>query len=426
MTSLSAKTPFEQIVNYYWSNRFSTENNTLIHHDFNQAIRARIDVNDFSYKKNQQALIHLLRNKDICAYQSALLAWYFREPEKHLDLDVDYLSLNFDCNNNAAVEKLLSARGLVKARNKAEAKVLKVSCESGVGHVNVNTDKETGVIYTHRFSLALFGNLYKRIQLYISDGSKGNGSIEFRIDLIPSKFTDFELQIFFSHIKSNVGARPFEQLMNKATFSRVDIGFNLPGLSQLFLYPNHKKNKRVTSGESLPENCLAETTYLGDRIRSNFFILYDKILKEAKFHHRRHGSPLAEKKSFVEKLAVTSRVERRYRPRRDGNKKALPISSLPDVNISFKPLAFFNPKILPFLSDKELKRLLKDKSITGSYAGKPHYQPLTKTSRKEKKTPITLNSQWFDNAKKELAQSLLDTIRKPKSFSSSELESFNK
>lgn len=87
MTSLSAKTPFEQIVNYYWSNRFSTENNTLIHHDFNQAIRARIDVNDFSYKKNQQALIHLLRNKDICAYQSALLAWYFREPEKHLDLD---------------------------------------------------------------------------------------------------------------------------------------------------------------------------------------------------------------------------------------------------------------------------------------------------------------------------------------------------
>lgn len=417
-TTISQSLVFDDV---HWSNKFKADSFSRKWTAYNAEISSLTNLKTYNYINDEAKVLRVLQNEKICEAQAKRLISYLRFPEKYLKLDVDYLTIIFDCSRNSVIEKLFGEKGIMHVQPIAKSKVLSVLKEPDVGRVNLGKNKDAdAVFYNHRFTLSLFKIPYKRIQLYVADGADGIEQKQIRLDIIPSRFNEFELQIFFNHIRSAVGHRVFSQLMNQAVCERIDIGFNLPGVSQLFLIPDHSTNSSVSAGKSFPENdSIAETTYIGDKARSNHFIVYDKILKEVKFHARNYGWYPKKTKLCFNDCLTTSRIERRhwFNRERINNGKGrrpnapMPLSTLKDVKISFEDLCVFNPKLLSSLTDSQLKLILHNKSFR-SFNDKqsPAWTELLEIEEEQKHYSFGLKSSWFNNEKEKLIQHLVSTI----------------
>lgn len=405
-----ANLSFEDI---HWSNKFAAQKHAASFRKHNKAIRSLIQTRDFSYGSDAEKLLSVVQDKQMCAAQARLLERYLCNPKQYLTLDIDHISIFTDCSNNSVVEKLLDDDAICNPKTKTRTAVLKVKEEPNVGKVHKKRyyDGKIGVKYTHRFSMTLFDNTYKRIQLYLADGTTSTSNRKaLRLDIIPSRFSDFELQIFFQHFSSILGNRQYKQIIGQAVCQRLDIGFNMPGISQLFLFVDHAENQNIKAGACFPKgDAFAETTYIGDRKQANHYIVYDKVLKELKKHAERYGWTRRRSSNLLKKCIVTSRIERRH----FFGDKPLKLSNLHDANIDFEGLSFFNPKLLPKLEKPKLVRLLKNKSRRekGNETEKFNaWRALRRIYVAQKLTPFRLDNGWYSNEKTKLINHFLATI----------------
>ncbi|WP_421133278.1 UvrD-helicase domain-containing protein [Alteromonas sp. A079] len=405
-----ANLSFEDI---HWSNKFAAHKHTASFKKHNKAIRSMIQARGFSYGSDAEKLLSVVQDKQVCAEQARLLERYLRNPKQYLTLDIDHISIFTDCSKNSVVKKLLDDDAICNPKTKARAAVLKVKEEPNVGKVHKKRyyDGKIGVKYTHRFSLTLFDNTYKRIQLYLADGTASKSHQKaLRLDIIPSRFSDFELQIFFQHLSSIIGNTQYKQIIKQAECQRLDIGFNMLGVSQLFLFVDHAENQNINAGACFPNgDSFAETTYIGDRKQANHYIVYDKVLKELKKHAERYGWTRKRSSNLLKKCIVTSRIERRH----FFGGKPLKLSNLHDANVDFEGLSFFNPKLLAKLEKPKLVRLLKNKSRRekGNETEKFNaWRALRRIYIAQKLPSFTLDTDWYSNEKAQLIDNFLATI----------------
>ncbi|APD87313.1 hypothetical protein BM527_15115 [Alteromonas sp. Mex14] len=405
-----ANLSFEDI---HWSNKFTAHKHKPSFKKHSEIIRPLIQTRDFSYGSDAEKLLSVIQDKQMCAAQARLLERYLCKPKQYLTLDIDHISIFIDCSNNSVVEKLLDNDAICNPKTKTRATVLKVKEEPNVGKVHKKRyyDGKIGVKYTCRFSMTLFDNTYKRIQLYLADGTASTSNRKaLRLDIIPSRFSDFELQIFFQHLSSIIGNTQYKQVIRHAKCQRLDIGFDMPGVSQLFLFVDHANNQSVKAGACFPNgDAFAETTYIGDRKQANHYIVYDKVLKELKKHSERYGWTHRRSSNLLRKCIVASRVERRH----FFGEKPLKLSNLHDAKIDFEGLSFFNPKLLPKLEKPKLVRLLKNKSRRkkGSETEKLNaWRALRRIYIAQKLPPFRLDTDWYSNAKTKLIDHFLATI----------------
>ncbi len=405
-----ANLSFEDI---HWSNKFAAHKHKSSFKKHNKAIRSLIQTRDFSYGSDADKLLSIVQDQQMCAEQARLLERYLCNPKQYLTLDIDHISIFTDCSNNSVVEKLLDNDAICNPKTKARSAVLTVKEESNVGKVHKKRyfDGKIGVKYTHRFSMTLFDNTYKRIQLYMADGTASPSNRKaLRLDIIPSRFSDFELQIFFQHLSSIIGNTQYKQVIRHAKCQRLDIGFNMPGVSQLFLFVDHTNNQSVKAGACFPKgSAFAETTYIGARKQASHYIVYDKVLKELKKHSERYGWTRRRSSDLLKKCIVTSRVERRH----FFGDKPLKLSNLHDAKIDFEGLSFFNPKLLPKLEKPKLVRLLKNKSRRkkGNETERFNaWRALRRIYISQKLPPFRLDNDWFSNEKAQLIEHFLATI----------------
>lgn len=405
-----ANLSFEDI---HWSNKFAAHKHAASFNKYNKTIRSLIQTRDFSYGSEAEKLLSVVQDKQMSAEQARLLERYLRNPKQYLTLDIDHISIFTDCSNNSVIEKLLDSDAMCNPKTKARAAVLKVKEEPNVGKVHKKRyyDGKIGVGYTHRFTMTLFDNTYKRIQLYLADGTASKSHQKaLRLDIIPSRFSDFELQIFFQHLSSIIGNTQYKQIIKQAECQRLDIGFNMPGVSQLFLFVDHANNQAVKAGACFPKGgAFAETTYIGDRKQANHYIVYDKVLKELKKHAERYGWTHRRSRNLVRKCIVTGRIERRH----FFGANPLKLSNLHNAKIDFEGLSFFNPKLLPKLEKPKLVRLLKNKSRRkkGNETERFNaWRALRRIYIAQKLPPFRLDSGWFSNEKAQLIDNFLATI----------------
>lgn len=405
-----ANLSFEDI---HWSNKFAAHKHKSSFKKHNETIRSLIQTRNFSYGSDAGKLLSVVQDKQICAEQARLLERYLCNPKQYLTLDIDHISIFTDCSNNSVVEKLLDNGAICNPKTKARAAVLTVKKEPNVGKVHKKRyyDGKIGVGYTHRFTMTLFDNTYKRIQLYLADGTASTSNRKaLRLDIIPSRFSNFELQIFFQHLSSIIGNTQYKQVIRQAKCQRLDIGFNMPGVSQLFLFVDHANNQSVKAGACFPKgSAFAETTYIGNRKQANHYIVYDKVLKELKKHAERYGWTHRRSSNQLKKCIVASRVERRH----FFGEKPLKLANLHDAKIDFEGLSFFNPKLLPKLEKPKLVRLLKNKSRRkkGNETERFNaWRALRRIYIAQKLPPFRLDSDWFSNEKAQLIDNFLATI----------------
>lgn len=414
--------------------------------------------------------IRALRNKAKLAYQSRLMQQYFTEPEKYLELDCDRLTATFDITENDVTAML---NKITKFPHQVYEEVISIK---RVPVASINNKKkyvdEQGVLennrpfYTHCYRLEVFNNRRKFFIIHIADGLHSKSSkLGFRIDFIPDRFTAFELRLIFSHIRSVLSTKRYEQLVKHANVTRVDIGINFYGLMSPFVHAfnhaNRKRSRDKYSSATFPKGrFITETVYYNSKRNSSHFVLYEKLLKELKDD--------AEHLEFVNldkllpKLLLTTRLERRYYPYREHcgacrerrkkvkrkkvkrqktkgcarhqkceaceqcikcgpRYKKLTLASLSDFPDRFSDLTFIDPHVLSLLNKDELSKLLKHKS---------HHNVIKLIVDRHpsaiKKGSYRLDKNWVQRSKQKLLNNLSDIILWPtkKRDDSSTLKSY--
>ncbi|ABV38845.1 UvrD/REP helicase [Shewanella sediminis HAW-EB3] len=416
---------FEQIdssCQYAWSNKFEVGLLPLIDVEKNAELRSLLDLDNQAYGKNSKRFIKAISNEPYAKYQSELLRAYLKQPEDNLELDCDRLVLTIKCQSSD-IENIKA--NMLKFSFKALDELLTIK-KISVGAVNRTSNKEgrksrkglNRPEYNSAYRATVNADSRRFFQLYIADGVKHPKKLMgLRIDFIPNRFSDFELRAIFGHLKSVLTNRRYDQLINGAKVTRVDVGFNMPGVMSSFIYPYLTK-KRARDSSCMPNASstdLVETTYIGNRFSSSHFIVYEKLLKEMKADLN-IGFSIDQLKQRIEGLAVTTRVERRQYPYRSSRKGQM-LLKLPQIKLPLTDLAFIDPLVLAHSEEKVLRKLLRNKTIKSIKSGKKGIGRSLKGTV-IKKRAFKLKEEWFIQANVKLLkhyQNIIINADKPNS-----------
>ncbi|WAJ69536.1 ATP-dependent helicase [Catenovulum adriaticum] len=340
-----------------WSNKFEVENSSQVDKELNIRLRKIISLKTLGYKQNKTKIISALKNKKYVAYQTRLLKYYFQKYPEKIPFDCDYLSIvnGLDLSPSS----ILNADMLLRVSPKALKSVLSVRKDTS-RNVNYGRNESRDVIYDVCYRFELLNDPRKRLQLYVSST---NNSV--KIDFIPTRFSLAEIELIFSHIKSWLTTRRYEQFINNAHIERIDIAFNIVGLFQPMVLPDYRFFNNTKHGQCFPEQdgTLVETTYINRHRNSNHYIIYDKILKEVKWDIQKFGIPPDEAKELINSLAMTTRFEYRFKPSRSGGMNPLLLKSIDAHSPEFHNIRLFDPEIFTLLNDDDIYKLATDKSI---------------------------------------------------------------
>lgn len=402
-----------------WSNKFEVSHNLIVDDELNSELLKVINTKTLKYGTKVQKFGTKLRSKKYCKYQSQLLTSYLKHPQDNLKLDCDRLVITIHCEESD-INKLSKKAKVQKPSVKATGEFLTIK-QCGVGRVNGGKKGPSRPYYTTCYKHTLYGDPRRFFNLYVADGTHHKHKLTaLRIDFIPNRFNDLEIQILFGHLRYLLTNRRYEQLTKHANVSRVDIGFNMPGMLSSFVYLKHMNNHRPKI-ECLPneiKNSLIETTYRGNRFKSSHYILYEKLLKE---FYTEVKAKRADEKSLDEllpRLAVTTRVEQRYFSNRSTK---VSLAELPEVNIGLPLLKFVNPKYLYTLSPKQLTSLVRNKCP--SNVQEVIRDQRKQNPRKTRLTRLSLDGQWFDSEKQRLLLHYQQLILAPELILAAQLKS---
>jgi DNA helicase-2/ATP-dependent DNA helicase PcrA len=418
---------FSSIENNSWSNKFSIENNDLVDAVLNSKYLDYINNTSLAYKKTKSSLAELLLDPVHADYQSMLLSKYFKEPQKYLKLDCDYLSILVDSSKASYVEKLSDKDyGLEYFKTNALKGVMRVDKELDVGKANNGLKEDVDHRFTSVYRIFLFNDRRKYLYIYLADGTEGQkGNKKIQIDFIPNRFTSFELNIIFGHIRSTLKNRPYEQFIKKAMYQRVDVAFNLPGVFQPFIVPAYRWISGTSSSSCLPAGELVETTYIGHR-RANHYIIYDKILKETKTEIKHASVSWRDVPSILSKTALTTRIERRFYTKRATDKRKIyKIIELSKQEMPLDKISIVDPAVFPSLLKKHIKKILLDKRR--SKENDPESSHTSELCANLSEVNLfRLDPQRYEKMKTKLLSDLVKTIAKANQLSRPELESLGK
>jgi hypothetical protein len=227
--------PFDDLEHNSWSNKFEVTQNDRIDLILNDGLRSLINTKTLQYGTKVKYFSRKLKSKKYCTYQSKLLSNYLTRPEENLTLDCDRLTITIDCT--AKDIKVFEDKEKVRKTSvKATGQILTIS-RCGVGKVNGGKKGPERPFYTSAYRFNLYDDPRRFLMLHVANGQHHkHKKTALRIDFIPNRFNDTEIQILFGHLRYLLTYRRYEQLMKKAKVTRVDIGFNLPGVMSSFVY----------------------------------------------------------------------------------------------------------------------------------------------------------------------------------------------
>mgnify|MGYP000636850266 CR=1 FL=1 len=241
----------------------------------NNLLRQLINTDKSKYKNTDVLLEHII-NTELAQYQSETL----KHCLANFKLIADKLEFTVKFNKKvdgtcALLEQVLANIEAVSV--KSIKKHITVYRENP-GRINQRTkySKESKrPSYSKCFDICVDDDLTKVVKVYTSTGKKEHSTAGLRFSLNTSRFTRRELAYVFTHIKSVIGKR-YKEIMEKARLTRVDMAFDLYGVSSLFVY-TVSRNKKLKGGRVYPEDGeVAETVEHGSHCKLK---IYDKLLE---------------------------------------------------------------------------------------------------------------------------------------------------
>ncbi|TDF34389.1 hypothetical protein EYS14_24750 [Alteromonadaceae bacterium M269] len=384
---------------------FSTNFNSLIKDIDNKRLLVsykKSKKGKLKFTSNVKMVVKLLRSLSLCRYQAMLLRKYFQYPEKYLRLDCDRLVFTIDCSKKD-IDAILKPIGKSKEfrfkRVLANSR-LKIS-NSSVSNINKGwclSSKEKAKArpyYSHAFQIQVDDSSHKLVYVHIADGSHmGNAKYALRVDMIPQHLTEDDFGSILQHFGNRLGHRRFNQLLRKARLTRIDFGFLLLGVSSLFVQSYRNVKKSIQSSTKPKEKgSVVETVYFNNNKESSHFIVYEKLLKEAKNH--------SNIENILDTLAVTTRIEYRHYPYRSRETRML--SDMLSVPAPLASIIVISPRHFYLLPTKCIKDMFLYKTHSDTKERVDEIRKVLLQHRKRVKK-FKLNQNWLKREQDKLAK----------------------
>ena len=468
----------------HWSHKFKLSAPSLksrqrgIKLSLNKKLTRLYDIEQFALGLDAKPYVDLIRSQQLAKYQSQILTKYFRQPQKYLKLDCDRLSATITCTQNQINKLLAENSGITHFRSQAVADVLSIKKVSVGGINNKKQWKEDGVktnkrpFYTHAYRIQVFNQRRKFFYIQIADGTdERSNKLGLRFDFIPDRFSEFEINLIFGHLKSVITASNYDGWIRKSNVTRVDLGVNFYGLMSPFIWAYNTQKIRTAKtryrSDTWPKDGVTETAYLGSKSASSHFVLYEKLIKELKddAEHLEHLNT----NHVIADLAVTTRLERRHYPYRNicskcqkierkhqqtncprhkycekcgqcvkcaPKYKPLTITGLSDFYPQFDDIRFYDPIAISQLPSHKIRNILLGKShhnvknltrtLLRLSRGKIEKRKIKAGNRKAEILLVSnwLKATWVKQQQESLLGTLQDIITKPKKYDSHEIADY--
>jgi DNA helicase-2/ATP-dependent DNA helicase PcrA len=347
----------------------------------NSSISALTEPDYFRYDQITQRILQVIKDPEIAHYQDTLLKKAIRDISANR-VDIDYLEIGLQLTLTDIYKLIGSPEQDVLHSPITSVKITKRQARLQVnkdilGNKNrrfKKTDKRP--FFTHKYRMVVDNDSYRYMDIYIADPAHERNKRDLpyncSIEFIPTRLTLDQISFMLYQLQSVLGSRRYVQLLGKAKLLRIDTGYVMHGLSQLFCFPL-RTNSTVKVSACIPDNKSAvETTYLGNhKDKRNHDIIYDKVLKEIKFFIKSVMRPLhcefsqiAHNISNLDQLFSTNAASARIETRQYFPSGELSLSEIDQIDPSIHRIMFIRPKAIAALEDSQVLELICDKRLS--------------------------------------------------------------
>jgi superfamily I DNA/RNA helicase len=370
---------------------FSLSSHPHLDEDLNQLLLDCFDIDELTYT-SEQDIVDVIKDKNVCSYQSKVLKACIREPENYLDIEIDKLTATLNCSKSN-IARLLGKSGKSITKIKRESKLCDLATirQVPVWAINRGHNTKERPFYSKAFEVKWIGDHRKKFLIQISEANHKTNVNGLRFDFIPARFEPQEVQLIMEHLASKLFEDQYFQILKKARVTRLDQAMNLYGLFRPIIYFAPPYTGLIEEkGDVAPH-----TTYFNQKETSNHYIQYDKLLKELRLN------PLLVR-HFDDLVAIT-RLEYRHARNRDKDLKDRKINiSLLDFNDippALPQMELIDPAHFYRLPRATIRRLLafKDKRSYQQVIEELH-QLLSKQSRRFR--IYSIDDKWYQETLK--------------------------
>lgn len=357
------------------------EHSELLDIRHNSSISALTKPDHFRYDGITQRILQVLKDPEIAHYQDTLLKKAIRDISANR-VDIDYLEVGLQLKPTA-IYKLIGSEeqdllhspitSVKTIPRQARLQVKQVMLGSK-NHRFKKTDKRP--FFTHKYRMVVDNDSYRYMDIYIADPAHERNKRDLpyncSIEFIPTRLTLDQISFMLYQLQSVLSGRRYGQLLRKAKLLRIDTGYIMHGLSQLFCFPL-RTTSAVKVSACIPDNKSAvETTYLGNhKDKRNHDIIYDKVLKEIKFFIKSVMQPLncefnqiAHNISDLDQLFTTNAASARIETRQYFPSGNISLSEIDQIDPSIHRIMFIRPKAIATLEDSKVLELICDKRLS--------------------------------------------------------------
>lgn|GEM_PF-2217896 len=341
------------------------------HIEHNCSIAALTDPVTIGYIYDSDRIVSVLTDPDIIKYQDKLL----QEAVKGISdktVDIDHIQIGLKLTEQDYDVLMDKKTGLTNVKTKNRMARLRVP-RKGLGAVNRGFKKsDRRPFFSHKYRMFMDADPYRYIDVFIADPRHPRNQRKLAynclIECIPTRLTPQHISLMLFHIKSALKPGRYDQLVEHGLLLRIDTGYIMHGVSQLFAFTMRNSNQ-VTVGSCIPDDGRAvETTYIGDRDYKHV-IGYDKLLKENKLfietvfgRQRIDFERIADQIDGLEQWfpnqAASLRIESR-----ELFKKPLLLRKMSKSSTLLADVSFIRPAALVNVAPSDLKYMLQDKTI---------------------------------------------------------------
>lgn len=339
--------------------------------EHNSSIGALTDPVVIGYIADIDQIINVLSDPAIAQYQDRLLKKAVAEISADR-VDIDHIQIGLKLTDQDFDVLVDEKIGITKVKTKNRVARLHVT-RKGLGAANQGFKKsDRRPFFSYKYQIFMDSDPYRYMNVFIADPRhpKNQRKLKYNcmIECIPTRLTPQHISLMLFHIKSALKPGRYDQLVEHGRLLRIDTGYIMHGVSQLFAFSIRNSNK-VKTGSCIPDDGRAvETTYMGDRGYKHA-IGYDKLLKENKlFIEKVFGRQRIDFERIADQIdgleqwfpsrAASYRIESR-----DLFKEPLLLRKMSKSSTLLADVSFIRPTALVKLPPSDLKYMLQDKSI---------------------------------------------------------------
>lgn len=342
--------------------------------ELNRKIASLTNVHTFGYHPDVKTIAAALGDEELALFQDKQL----RDQIKNISaqtVDIDHLQIGLQLTDSDLKKMVDPDDGIERVRTAAREARLSVSYFPVLKKNQGFTKASNKPKFTHKYRLSVDSDTERYVDVYLSNpknkASNSHKYYNFVVEFIPSRLELHHISLIFAHLNSVLGTRRYQQLLDSAQVIRLDTGYNMKGVSQLFTFTG-TYNNYVKVGAQFPDSDEepTQTTYIGSD-RNNHLIIYDKTLKENKFFIegafeglRYPYDMVSHDIEGVEDLFLNQVVCVRTESRCFFDKEALFFRDLENHRSQLEDLYFIRPKAVMALKQKSRERLVVDKGIS--------------------------------------------------------------